>query len=324
MDRGLVFNIQRYCLHDGPGIRTTVFLKGCPLSCSWCHNPESQPRGPAIRVMESRCVRCGHCHEACPQEEQAVAHHDSLPADVPPEHRLETQRPIIRADCTFCGACVDACPTGARQMVGREMTVDEVVAEVLHDRMFHDQSGGGVTLSGGEPLAQAPFVLRLLQALRRRSIHTALDTSGFAPRQVILDVAPWVDLFLYDVKCVDDQAHRRQTGVSNTLILENLKTLGAIHANIWIRIPLVSGFNLDDAQLDASARYVASIPGVQQVNLLPYHRMGTGKSQRHGDPTADEPWVCPLPTTFRPSKSTVRPTCFEPQVYALSWVDNVP
>jgi len=174
-------------------------------------------------------------------------------------------------------------------MVGREMTVDEVVDEVLHDQMFHDQSGGGVTLSGGEPLAQAPFVLRLLQALRSRSIHTALDTSGFAPRQVILDVAPWVDLFLYDVKSVDDQAHRRQTGVSNTLILENLKTLGAVHATIWIRIPLVSGFNLDDAQLDASARYVASIPGVQQVNLLPYHRMGTRKSQRHGDPSADAP-----------------------------------
>jgi len=282
MERGLVFNIQRYCLHDGPGIRTTVFLKGCPLSCSWCHNPESQPREPAIRVIESRCVRCGHCHEACPQE-QAGKRVDSS------SHVPNDQRPVIPADCTLCGACVEACPTGARQMVGRDMTVEDVVNEVLRDRMFHDQSGGGATLSGGEPLAQAPFVLRLLQALRARSIHTALDTSGFAPRQVILDVAPWVDLFLYDVKCVDDQAHRLQTGVSNALILENLKTLGAIHANIWVRIPLVSGFNLDDAQLDASARYVASIPGVQQVNLLPYHRMGTGKSQRHGDPTAGEP-----------------------------------
>ena len=212
MDRGLVFNIQRYCLHDGPGIRTTVFLEGLPAELQLVPQSGKSAAGagnsgdgvavcplwPLPRgVSPGRAGGSASGFTACRGATRA---------------RLETQRPIIRADCTLCGACVAACPTGARQMVGREMTVDEVVAEVLHDRMFHDQSGGGVTLSGGEPLSQAPFVLRLLQALRRRSIHTALDTSGFAPRQVILDVAPWVDLFLYDLKSVDDRGPSRADG----------------------------------------------------------------------------------------------------------------
>ncbi len=263
MDRGLIFNIQRYSLHDGPGIRTTVFLKGCPLSCLWCHNPESKSGRREIRVIESRCVDCGRCVEVCPQRQQ-LAVGDPVP------------------DCTYCGECVAACPTGARQMVGQEMSVGQVVSDVLRDRPFFDQSGGGVTLSGGEPLAQAAFVRRLLQALRRAGIHTALDTAGYVPTHVIIDVAPWVDLFLYDLKCVDNVEHSQQTGVSCDLILENLKTLGSIHDNIWIRVPLIPGFNMETEQLAASARYVATIPGVKQVNLLPYHRLGTGKVKPAG------------------------------------------
>ncbi len=258
MDRGLIFNIQRYSLHDGPGIRTTVFLKGCPLTCLWCHNPESKSRQREIRVVESRCVRCGRCLEACSQGPLAAV------ADAP-----ET--------CTHCGECVAACPTGARQLVGREMSVPEVVHEVLRDRTFFDQSGGGATLSGGEPLLQAAFVRRLLEAFRREAVHTALDTSGYAPTEALLDVAAWVDLFLFDLKSLDSTVHHRQTGVPNDLILQNLQTLGSIHDNIWIRVPLVPGFNTDIGQLAATARYVATIPGVKQVNLLPYHRMGSGK-----------------------------------------------
>lgn len=195
------------------------------------------------------------------------------PPDVPP----------VPAGCVRCGACLRVCPSGARQLLGQEMSVPEVVAAVCKDRMFHDQSGGGVTLSGGEPLAQFRFLLRLLEALRDRSVHVALDTSGFAPRKMIRDVAPWVDLFLYDLKSVDDRAHREQTGVSNASILANLETLGDIHDNIWVRVPLVPGFNLEERQLKASARFIASIPAVRQVNLLPYHRMGSNEVERDGE-----------------------------------------
>jgi pyruvate formate lyase activating enzyme len=162
-------------------------------------------------------------------------------------------------------------------MLGRAMSVDEVLAEVLRDRQFHDQSGGGVTLSGGEPLGQADFVLRLLQALRARSVHTTLDTCGFAAERTVLELAPWVDLFLYDLKSLDEELHERWTGVSNRQILDNLQALNSIHANIWIRVPLIPGFNLEPTHLEAAARYVAGLPAVRQVHLLPYHRMGTGK-----------------------------------------------
>jgi pyruvate formate lyase activating enzyme len=258
MDRGLVLNIQRYSLHDGPGIRTTVFLKGCPLTCYWCHNPESRLATSEVRVIEARCVRCGECVDVCPVQVAA-------PGELPPE------------GCTRCGACVEACPPGARQLLGQEMTVGEVVHQVLRDRTFHDQSGGGVTLSGGEPLQQAAFVERLLTELHERSVHTAVDTSGFAPPQVLKRLASLVDLFLYDIKGVDDRLHRLHTGVSNQLILSNLQTLGEVHGNIWIRIPLIPGLNLDAEQLGATARLVATMPGVRQVNLLPYHRLGTSK-----------------------------------------------
>lgn len=265
MERGQVFNIQRYSLHDGPGIRTTVFLKGCPLSCNWCHNPESRAREPEVRYLETRCVQCGQCVEVCPQGP------DWSPADG------------VRPDCLRCGACVDVCPVGARQMIGREMTVAEVVQEAMRDRLFHEQSGGGVTLSGGEPLSQPEFVKALLHAFRAEEAHVALDTCGFVPPGILRAIAPLVDLFLYDIKCMDEATHRRETGVPNHLILENLETLGAIHGNIWVRIPLIPGVNLNSGQLEATARFVSPLTGVRQVNLLPYHALGTGKTGRPTD-----------------------------------------
>jgi len=189
--------------------------------------------------------------------------------------------------CIQCGACVDACPSAARQMIGREIDVAQLMEEVLLDRQFFDQSGGGVTVSGGEPLTQVAFTSALLLTCRRRGLHTAVDTCGYAPRDVILAVAPLVDLFLYDVKTIDTELHKNVTGVPNDLILANLQALCSAHTNIWLRVPLVPGVNLSSGQLRATAELAASLPSVRQVNLLPYHRWGSAKAPSRGD--GDQP-----------------------------------
>ncbi len=267
MVSGLVFNVQRYSIHDGPGIRTTVFLKGCPLRCAWCHNPESKSPQPELTIYQERCVRCGACWEACPQE-----HLDQVRSG-----------PLVdRVHCIRCGRCVEACVNDARQLVGQTLTIDQLMAELLKDRIFYDDSGGGVTVSGGEPLMQAEFVRQLLDACRDAEISTAVDTCGFGERDDLLAIAPLTDIFLYDVKILDDEKHIRFTGVSNAVILENLRALAQIHSRIWIRVPLVPGFNDSPADIAATARFVASLPGVCQVNLLPYHPLGLHKSERLG------------------------------------------
>ena len=258
MASGVVFNIQRYSVQDGPGIRTTVFLKGCPLDCWWCHNPESQRPEPQIMVMEGRCIQCGECREACPQGLEGM--------------------------CEQCGRCVGACPTGARQSVGGRMTAGEVLAEVRKDRIFHEESGGGVTFSGGEPLVQFEFLRELLGACRAEGIHTALDTCGHAPIDQLLAAGRLANLVLYDLKMVDEARHRNYTGVSSGRIIDNLRALGKAHENIWLRIPVIPGINDDDLSMDAAARLAASIGGVRRVCLLPYHGTGTAKLQRLGWP----------------------------------------
>ena len=182
--------------------------------------------------------------------------------------------------CTLCGACVDACPAGARQIIGKRMTVAEVITEVLKDHLFYDDSGGGVTFSGGEPLAQINFLRELLTECRARGVHTAVDTCGYAPREDLLSVAPLTDLFLYDLKIMNDDKHHQYTAVSNISILENLKALGAVHNNIWIRMPIIPGVNDDDENLEATAKLAISIPAVRQVNLLPYHKTAIFKFKR--------------------------------------------
>jgi len=265
METGLVFNIQRYSIQDGPGIRTTVFLKGCPMDCWWCHNPESQSPEPEIVVIEGRCMRCGECRKVCPQEGAGAP-----------------KTPDGDRRCIRCGACVAACPTGARQMVGRPMTAADVLAEVLKDRVFYEESGGGVTFSGGEPLLQPAFLKAVLAACRSARLHTAVDTCGFAPKEDLLAIAPLADLFLYDLKFMDEASHVRYTGASGAGILDNLRALGRVHGNIWIRVPIIPGINDSADHLEALARCASSLAGVRQVNVLPYHEAGAYKSARAG------------------------------------------
>jgi pyruvate formate lyase activating enzyme len=264
---GLVFNIQKYSLHDGPGIRTTVFFKGCPLNCLWCHNPEGISPQRAIVLLESRCLACGECRSACP-----------LPAASEDCGFL----PLRLADCTLCGGCVDACPSGGRQMLGATRSVAEVMAEVLKDRVFYEDSGGGVTVSGGEPLRQPQFLLALLAACRREGLHTVLDTTGFGHTRHLLAAAAMADLVLYDLKVLDDARHRQLTGVSNKTILANLHHLDREHRNIWIRMPLVPGCNADLRNLQQLAGFVRDLRHVTLVNLLPFHRTGIDKFARLG------------------------------------------
>lgn len=279
MESGLVFHIQKYSLQDGPGIRTTVFLKGCPLCCAWCHNPESQSPRPEIIVVEGRCIACGQCHLICPFA-QAVEE-GPLPARVP--------------DCTLCGECASACPTGARQMVGQRMTVAEVTDAVLQDRVFYEDSAGGVTVSGGEPLMQPQFLKALLGACRVQGLRTAVDTCGFACTDVLREVAPLTDLILYDLKSMDDVTHRHYTGVSNAPILANLRALDEIHAHLWLRVPIIPGINDSEQSLEAVARFAATLSSLRQVNLLPYHKIGVHKFRRLGQKYALEGVEPPSP-----------------------------
>ncbi|MGA2497726.1 MAG: glycyl-radical enzyme activating protein [Tepidisphaeraceae bacterium] len=283
MPTGRVFNIQRYSLHDGPGIRTTVFLKGCPLRCWWCHNPESQDPRVEIVYVAGRCTRCGSCRTVCP------LHNPVLDRATDPD-----------ADrCLRCGQCVDACPSDARQYLGRETSVELLLAEVIRDEVFWDESGGGVTISGGEPLVQSEFVLELLMALHRRGIHTAVDTSGFAPGEALLATAPFTNLYLYDIKLLDARLHELYTGVPNRLILDNLAALARVHDNIWIRVPIIPGVNDAPEELAAIARLARSLPSVKQVNLLPYHNTACHKFARLGQ-------SCRLPDVKTPGESEMQ------------------
>ncbi|MGD0696148.1 MAG: glycyl-radical enzyme activating protein [Terriglobia bacterium] len=260
---GLVFNIMRFSIHDGPGIRTTVFLKGCPLRCGWCHNPEGQSPRPEVIYFEERCIRCGDCVRACPEEAL----------------RLDGRVITDPALCQRRGECVEACSAGARELAGRWMAVPEVVAEVAKDEVFFEESGGGVTISGGEPLMQAAFVEQLLEACHARGIHTVLDTCGFADPDVVRRISEWVDLFLYDLKLMDCEKHQGFTGVKNDLILENLRTLAEIGSKVIVRIPIIPGVNDEDSDIAALSAFLSGLD-LRRIDLLPYHRIGSDKYNR--------------------------------------------
>jgi pyruvate formate lyase activating enzyme len=265
--RGTVFNIMRYCVHDGPGIRTAVFLKGCPLRCSWCHNPEGRDPRIEISFREDRCMKCGDCFETCPNG--AV-------------DRIADGFLLNRERCRTCGKCVDACYAEAREMVGREMSVEDVMREVLKDSAFYNESGGGVTFTGGEPLLQPEFLIALLRRARAAGIHTAVETTGFAAPDVFERVSDNTDLFLYDLKLMDDAEHRRLTGVSNAKILDNLVLLSRQHAPVTLRMPLLPGLNDHESNIRRMCEFLVDRTGYRDIHLLPFHRIGQDKSERLG------------------------------------------
>ncbi|MBI4509266.1 MAG: glycyl-radical enzyme activating protein [Deltaproteobacteria bacterium] len=272
--KGTIFDIQRFSIHDGPGIRTLVFFKGCPLSCAWCSNPESQSSLPELMLDHERCRLCGRCTSACPIGCHAIV--------AGPQGRTHE---VNRQKCQGHGKCVQNCPTSALRLVGARMTVDEVLAAVLEDYLFFVESRGGVTLGGGEPTTQPAFALELLRKCREYGIHTALETCGHTDRRVLERLMPFVDLFLFDIKHVDPQKHRSATGAPNDRILANAAHLLRTHASVVVRIPLIPGFNDDRESLEEMLGFVGEHSrsrSNQRVDLLPYHRFGVGKYRRLG------------------------------------------
>lgn len=255
MPTAAVFEVKRFAVHDGPGVRTVLFLKGCSLRCRWCHNPEGLEAAPQLACYDHKCLHCGECVAACPHGAHAL---------VDGRHVFDASR------CVACGACVEACLGRALKLYGQALTVDEARRLVLQDRAFY-RDGGGVTLSGGEPLLQAEFCAELFRRLKDDGLHCALDTSGAAPWDRFEQVLPWTDLFLYDVKHVDDAKHRDYVGRSNRQIIENLRRLAEGSVPIEIRIPVIPGFNDDAASVDAIGRLLGGLRAVVGVRLLPYH-----------------------------------------------------
>lgn len=259
-----IFNIQKFSIHDGPGIRTTVFFKGCPLSCFWCHNPESQKLSKQMLYDSEKCTLCGMCVKVCPQ------------------NSISIENNILRTDeskCTYCKKCETYCIPGARQVAGKDYTVDEILKEVLKDKEFYIQSKGGVTLSGGEPLVHIDFTEELLKKLKDEKIHTAVDTCGAVSFDYLQRVVPYTDLFLYDLKLMDDEKHKYYTGLSNKLILDNLEKLSKIHNNINIRMIIVEGVNADEKHIQDTIEFIKDLK-IKRINLLPYHDIAKHKYKK--------------------------------------------
>jgi len=266
MNNALIFNIQKFSVHDGPGIRTTVFFKGCPLKCMWCHNPESQNTNKEVLYDSKKCVLCGNCQKICPTNAIKIEN-NKLTTDI--------------SRCNHCGKCNIYCIYGAREVVGNNYSVDEVVNEVMKDKVFYEQSNGGVTISGGEPLLQIEFVEELLKRLKEEKIHTAVDTCGAVNFEILERAAKYTDLFLYDLKLMDDEKHREYVGVSNKIIIENLKKLSLIHSNINIRMPIIQGVNDDNIHIEKTLELLKDL-NIKKINLLPYHNIAKHKYEKLG------------------------------------------
>lgn len=262
----LIFDIKRYAIHDGPGIRTTLFMKGCPLRCVWCHNPEGWTSQRQRLYKRSKCIGCRSCVEACPQHALKMT--------------AEGIRPTAN-ECLLCGKCAEECPTTALEMCGKEWTLDALMDEVEKERAVMEESHGGVTLCGGEPLMHEHYTLQLLHELGRRGFHRTVDTSLYASAETVGRIAAECELFLVDIKLMDNDKHMRYTGVSNEVILRNVRQLAMAGHDFFVRIPLIEGVNADEQNIESTAAFLASLPWARKtVNLLPYHDVGKDKHRR--------------------------------------------
>lgn len=285
---GRIFNIQRFSIQDGPGIRTNVFFKGCSLRCAWCHNPEGLSPRAELSFLAEKCIQCRACQRVCPQG----------------AHQLdgETHR-IVREQCTACGSCAEICPNGALEILGKSWTVDAVVRAVLRDKPFY-LDGGGATLTGGEPLLQSEFATAVAQALTEEGISVCLETSGFAPVSAVESIAPYLDYALFDIKETDEERHRQFTGVGMAEIHANLRRLNDLGVKIILRCPIIPGVNARPEHYEAIAALACSLEQVQAVHLEPYHPLGIGKAQRVGREMAYQE------TDFLEAKTLEQPAAF--------------
>ena len=265
--QGNIFDIQRFSIHDGPGIRTTVFMKGCPLRCIWCHNPEGIDGEPVLSFLPNKCIGCGYCSRVCPRSAHKMV--DGV-------HELD------RDACQVCGRCTEECYAGALELVGREVTVGEALDEVLRDRPFYETSGGGMTLSGGEPTLQIEFSAALLEAAKSEGLHCCVETCGFCAYDRLDRLRPMVDMFLYDYKATNDERHRELTGLSNESIIENLRRLHDSGAVIVLRCPIIPGTNDCGEHFEGIAALASELPNLAGVELMPYNPLGESKVDRMG------------------------------------------
>jgi pyruvate formate lyase activating enzyme len=268
--KGWVWDIKKYAIHDGPGIRTTVFLKGCPLRCGWCCNPEGQHCGPTLLYLKEKCTHCNRCLEVCPN--RAI------------EEGFLGTRQVRRGRCNLCGLCAEQCPNQALKMVGRYVSADEILREVIRDAVFYERSGGGLTLTGGEPTSQPEFAYEILRQykIQERGGHTAIETCGFVDWSILSHILKHTDLVLYDLKHMDPKIHLRSTGVDNKRILQNAQLIAKSSVRLVIRFPLIPGFNDSMENIQKTASFVRALPNVNELDILPYHRLGEPKYERLG------------------------------------------
>ena len=268
--KGIIFDVAPYSIYDGPGIRTNIYLKGCPLHCLWCHNPESQEFSPQLSYLVEKCIKCGTCVKTCPESALFL--------------NSEIGVKINGKLCNVCGKCVEKCPQSALEIIGRKVTVEELIEEVIRDKTFFENSGGGVTITGGEPTAQPKFLFELLKQIKQNGIHTAIETCGAFSEHLIPDLVKNVDLFLFDIKHSDSDFHKKVTGVPNEIILKNFSKLYELvgEKRIIPRIPLIPGINLDLTIIENIAKFLKSIEFAGSVHLMPYNKMAKTKYEKIG------------------------------------------